>query len=747
MEAAMAHEMSQRTGSGLKTEPACPPDHLHRSAGGARTEGLSIRRYRGWSALVLLGSLVLGACGTSPAAPARTNATGRETRPPAATTSFAAAGCPTSAYGPTSDEDLLQEMNGQVLGCVRVGVLDPGAYRVVLEQVASRVGKDPATGGAKTPVPSAEPAVALTLSPASGTPGSRVTVTGRLASPISDAPDSSARLPFAAWMCWDGCANGLQYEGVQLHWISPTQFRAALIVPGAPWFERDSDQVHRLVSGSYSLSVECLDLSKGCGLGAAEGSASFRLRVPASAATTWCRTAPSCARLTVTPGAALPGDVVKVTGYAPLLSVIGSSEPFVFQFDVLRGHPSGPEVSFKAISKGTGAVFIYLGHGALKIEALPTWKSLRRTIPLAEVDAGLPSISPDPADSSLVAWCGPGTVTVSDSGNQTQFPTAAAVRVLKHMDLGTLGVPPPACDTAIPLGVGSSVNPPVVVVAFGVAPNQTAPPTAEAALITTDGGRTWTPLPVPPGASPITFGGFQDRGRNLEALFAPARLSGQFSPPLVEASSDGGRHWHSMDLACPAKGPCVTFGAYVSGNCAGGALISQAILRSTDRGGHWTEPGWPSWVDPCAPAQLVATSTRTELLVDSDSANVLLRSTDAGATWADVKLPALPGEVAEDGFGPGSGGITVLSNGTLLATGGSTNSWELLRPGATSWCVASDEPSQAKRLTEYTPVVVIGAEIWWLSESDQSSPVAHHLARVSGIAPAETVSSLVIDAI
>jgi len=64
------------------------------------------------------------------------------------------------------------------------------------------------------------------------------------------------------------------------------------------------------------------------------------------------------------------------------------------------------------------------------------------------------------------------------------------------------------------------------------------------------------------------------------------------------------------------------------------------------------------------------------------------------ATWADIELPALPGDEVEAGLGRGSGGIAVLSDGTLLATGGNSNAWELLRPGATSWRVARDCPNR-----------------------------------------------------
>jgi len=44
---------------------------------------------------------------------------------------------------------------------------------------------------------------------------------------------------------------------------------------------------------------------------------------------------PSCARLQVTPAAAAPGSVVRLTGFAPLVSILGSDEPEIFQFEVL----------------------------------------------------------------------------------------------------------------------------------------------------------------------------------------------------------------------------------------------------------------------------------------------------------------------------------------------------------------------------------------------------------------------------
>jgi photosystem II stability/assembly factor-like uncharacterized protein len=509
-------------------------------------------------------------------------------------------------------------------------------------------------------------------------------------------------------------------------------------VPAAPWIEREPDSVHRLVSGTYPVGIQCIELSSGCALGGSEGSTNFRLQVAKSGVTPWCRTESSCAHLAVTPRRALPGDVVRVTGYAPLESVIGSNEPFTFELQEVRGRPRGPEVKFKELAKGVAAVDLSLGHGALELAAPPAWKSLPRIAPLAEIDAGLPSVSANPADPSTVAWCGNGAVIVSRAGGQIRVPTASAALTLDHMDwvpLGTNGGPEtsqPTCVTALPLGAESDdesgESPPVVVAAFVVAPDGQAPPTADVALFTTNDGQTWTPLPTPPGAAPTAFGGFRVQGEDLEALFSAATTGVGSLQPLVETSADGGHTWQTADLPCPTEGRCMTLGAYVPGNCAMNGT-SQAVLRSTNGGQNWTQIGWPATVNACASAELVSTSPHTELLIASASPYTLTRSVDGGATWSDIGLPALPGEDVGVGPGLGPGGIVLLPDGALLATGeqGGGTKWELLRSGATSWCSVRGVSSADRHSALYTQVELIGAQIWWLSVPDQSVPVAHHL--------------------
>jgi len=530
----------------------------------------------------------------------------------------------------------------------------------------------------------------------------------------------------------------LQYAGVQLQWTSPTTFRASLVVPAAPWIEQDSDKVHYLVSGTYPIGIQCVESLSGCALGGSEGSTYFRLQVAKSAVTPWCRTDSSCAYLAVTPRRALPGEMVRVTGYAPLESVIGSDEPFTFELQVLQGRPRGPEVKFNEPTTGVSAVDLSLGHGAVEVAAPPEWNSLPRIAPLGEIDAGLPSISADPANPSTVAWCVSASVIVSGVGGQSRVPTASAAGALVAMGLAPLGTgegpgpSEPNCVTALQLGAESDdlgESPPVVVAVFVVAPDGEAPPTADVALLSTNDGQTWTPLPAPPGTDPTAFGGFRVQGQDLEALFSAATTGVGSPPPLVETSHDGGHTWHTAGLACPTRGPCVTLGAYAPGNCAMNGT-SQAVLGSTNSGQSWTQIGWPATVNACAPAELVATSPHAEFLVASASPYALTRSIDSGTTWSDIGLPALPGEDVGVGPGLGPGGIILLPAGALLSTGeqGSSTKWELLRPGATSWCSVRGVSSAERHSTLDAQVELIGAQIWWLSAGDQSVPVAHHLA-------------------
>ena len=457
-------------------------------------------------------SLLLGACGTQSAT--GTTTTTSTTPPPvavAATTSFAQAGCKDAGA-------ITQAMNGGITTCLRAEALSAGPYHISLQQVIG--GKGVTTGSAAA----AGPAVKLVLSPSGGAPGTTVTTTGTLSEKLQP-------LPQYANFCWDGCANGLQYSGVPLRWTGSTTFTAKLVVPAAPWVESDPDRIVLLRNGSYPIGVNCLVIVRGCGLGGAEGSAAFAMTGVKKLS--WCSSAAQCASLSAGPQKVLPGQIIKVQGYAPLVSVIGSDEPFAFQMQVSPGVPSGASVQLITMAKGGTEAFF--GQAPVRIAQAPTFASLGRLTPGAVTMGGPGSITADPADPSRVFWCaGPYLGESGPSGTQ-QIPTQAAARLLASLGYGFMGASSPSCAAVAPLPLPPGLLP-AVAAAFTVSQGASAPPVYEVALYTLDGGASWSPVPPPQGATAITFGGFRFAGNKLQALYGNG--GGSAATPAQVATAD-----------------------------------------------------------------------------------------------------------------------------------------------------------------------------------------------------------------
>lgn len=599
-------------------------------------------------------------------------------------------------------------MSGQVVGCLRVPASASGAQHVALEQVLLRSGEKAKRFAATT-----GPAVHVRLAPAGGRPGSTVVVTGTLAAPLAHPPQHVN-------LCWDGCRDGLSYSGVQAHWVSATVFQASLVVPGAPWVDDGPPRVQPLVSGSYPIGVQCVTVAvMGCGLGGSQGSAPFRLTVPAPTATA-CRSS-TCAQLRAHPATAVPGQVVRVSGFAPLVSVIGEDQPFAYQLELLPGPAAGPQVRFRTLN-GKGPVAAFFGHAALRVQAPPSWAALASTVPVATISDGLSPVAADPADPSTVAWCTGATLAVRRSDGQTvDVSTAGVPAVLRQLGVDTSG-DPPRCAGVAPVGPGSGSAAgalPALAAAFTVMPADQQPLVALVALFTRDGGQHWQAVPSPPGAGPLDFGDFRYQQGRLEAVFTRDPPGGAGSDATrLEVTADGGASWQPARLSCPARGPCITFGAYQFGNCAKG-LARQSLLYSTDAGEVWQSPAWPTPLSACLPAQLAATASGAELLVDPGSGYPLLRSTDGGATWTDVALPSSPRADAS----PWSSQLLLLPDGTLLFDTQSDTGWALLHPHATAWCSVRQPQTTA---VGYAPVVTIGDQLWWLGDAG-NQPSAHHV--------------------
>jgi hypothetical protein len=618
---------------------------------------------------------------------------------------WSGAGCPQSGWA------LQQSVTGRFSQCLQVGGVPGGNYAIMLEQVLS-----PPTDVA--PASPAMPGLQLTASPTSGPPGTQVTITGTLTTPISPRPGGVS-------LCWDGCPGGLSDTGETLDWLSPTTFRTTTVVPQAPWVTAYPPRVVPLVSGTYSIGVQCLQEAHACGLGGAEATTSFQLDVPAADAPSWCRTADSCAQLTVSPAHALPGEDVTVTGFAPVASLGADGEPFAYQLQVIPAPSVGPAVQFQPLGKAE-ATLAYFGFGALSVTAAPTFASINSASWSAQAIDGWQPITANPAMPSTTAWCKGGAIAVDVDGRTSTIPTGKAAQAA----LTAMGFPPspgdagpPTCETLALLGHGIA-GAPAIVAGFGVEPADQEPLYADVALLTRDGGKTWTPLPTPRGVKPDSFGGFRYGRDAVTALFTP---SGTTDPaPAMEATSDAGRTWRSAQLTCPISGPCVTFGAFQPGNCAKNGGY-QPVIASTDGGHHWAVTSLDQNLDACWPAQLLTAADGSEVLVDSSSTFSVERSADGGRTWADIDIPPVPDRPVGDGW---DGAVIGLPGGSLLATNQDiTHAWMLLRPGATTWCDVRTPDTTNQDSVFYGGPRAIGDQLWWLTwANDSTGTTAHHVA-------------------
>jgi len=666
-------------------------------------------------------AVIIGSCGSL----ANTfrgagGTTSQVTAPQVQYTSFSSAGCPKNGESTGPDQEVAQSMNGAITGCLRIGAIGPGPYSIALDAFGSAKGTVAGGQGLSAPAgSSAGPAVQLSLSPDSGPPGSILEVTGTLAAPMSTQVSH-------ADLCWDGCESGLQYQGVSLRWVGPTKFVSSIVVPAAPWFESGNSKVAPLASGDYKVSIECLTQVKGCGLGGSEGSAYYHLSVSPRSAP-WCQNVAECARLSASPALTYPGDIVKVTGFAPLQSINGSRRPFVFQLKITAGKASANEVTFLPTSKGVSE--IVMGHAGVTVQAPPALATLGKVKPAMVEFSGSSQISENPANPGEVVWCDNGQIGVSGTNSNETISTVAAGEELIGMGYGLMGSSVPQCNS-VALADGGAAGK-IVLASFLVAPNFQAPPFFSIALQTSDLGKHWTPVPVPPGAKIDGFAGFRYQESSLQALFAPGIAgSGTYVPdaarvPLLETLKAGDASWQSgRTLACPARGPCLTFGSFLPGNCASMPGM-QSILYSLDGGGNWHQPTWPAQVQNCSANEIVAISNETELLISSGSPYLIRESNDGGATWHVLEAPEIPGvPPGSIEYGTVAAELQMLPNGSLLVTGQRANSseWDLLPSGSKNWCPVAGLPAGTRSSWKNATLSVVGNSLYWFAHPGSSSP-------------------------
>ena len=129
------------------------------------------------------------------------------------------------------------------------------------------------------------PGAWITLSPASGSPGTIVEVAGFVpGGPVASTAkativDQYYREPEFGTVYWESCPDGLKETVVNVHWSAtrPGHFMMQLPVPDAAW--QDARGIHLLTAGAYTVGIQCLAPDDGttCDQHPAQATATFHL--------------------------------------------------------------------------------------------------------------------------------------------------------------------------------------------------------------------------------------------------------------------------------------------------------------------------------------------------------------------------------------------------------------------------------------------------------------------------------------
>ena len=635
---------------------------------------MSNQRRPWWIVLAIL-ALFLAACGSTTSQHVATKSTGRGSTPSRSTTNPATiptsatqAGCTTGALGATMSGHLAKS-------CYRIPNLTSGTYYLGIEAILSPRGAAAAKEGIAVPSGHSGPTVSLTVSPSSVVPGATVTITGRVSTPLSPRPAHTN-------VCFDGCVDGLHYDGTSVHWISSTTFQTSFVTPSGPWLERYPVRLLLPKAGSYPVAIQCLEVHQACGLGHAEGSTTLTFAHSVKAA---------MPRLTLAASKVLPGEMTPVKGTIPLTNIIGDNHPFVFEFDVIDQPPT------KAIAKGAyqlpqtkpGTDTVLLGPVKFRVTTPLTYQSISLK--------GATNIQPS-ADPSIVTERGTNGVALTCSGssgdqaNAMRLLSNGHITVINTTDVATLleqkEVPPsyladnePCSDLA---ALHTSTGKTLIAASYAIAiPNQ-APDFAYLPVISTNDGATWAKVPSPSGVTDASFAGLHASASGIHAYFAVPHHT------VIAETTNNGSSWTQGSLRCPRLGPCIRFSPIADlANCAMNGA-QEPVLVSKNEGRSFTQSSWPSSVNACGPNELFSVHG-TEYLIDPQSSYPLRRSTDGGVNWRVVSdIPTPPGvnPPGTSSLGQTSWGQATLvlpGSGDLLSIGSGIGS-SLLVPHSRQWC-------------------------------------------------------------
>jgi hypothetical protein len=596
------------------------------------------------------------------------------------------------------------------------------------------MGASPAT----TPI---EP-IQLSVSPASGPPGTVVTLSGYI-------PNVGAHpATFSGVINFGGFPDGLAINPDRISWstTNPGHFVTRFTVPPVPWLSPKGEVP--LTPGTYQVGIQCFGVVvPGCATRPDEASIPFHLTGSGTVAPT--------PTLSITPAEARPGDTITVSGWAPLTEEFGP-HPFGYQL-VWEQHgmvsqwgglgnvnqTANGDVSATIRLPATLAPFGPLGPGSGHLALEYTFTALYK---MTGHHKGKPDnlvVAPTPFTVlAPLAWRNavrPGSVTALTSNqNQGFFAglasggglvfSASGGGLWKSADGGRhwMAVPLKTLAPVIAAegfkvfgGVAGVVVAPghpksLFISVSSENPRYGVPPIQLLGAYTTDGGAAWHAVPVPPGQAAADFGGYQVVGKAVWAWFTNDK-----GVMAAEATWNGGQSWAPVVPHCPAQGPCLYMGP-VPSDSYGAMGVAETSAIVTAHNHRWVTVATTP-VNMGGPSTLVTLGGNTALLVGNPQYPVQL-TTDNGASWTYVAVPPLP---ANGGI-PTS--LRILPNGTLLALDSANSRWYELAPGADAW---ASVPSDLT-LRGFPNMAVVGRMVYWetipLLNGQAALPPSHFLA-------------------